>query len=131
MQYIVYKRFKGKAICGEINLPAFTICECENGLIKYKDKEICSNISEVSHQYFTRNDDKQGLLRGKLTHSIIDTLSKRDYNYQMRWDKIWEDNLCQKYRRSDYSDYWLWGHNFYDAEINDLKYIANLIGAKI
>ena len=130
MQYIVYKRFKAMALCGEVNIPALSICECDDGLIKYNGKDICYNVSENAHQHFARNNDGQGLLRGKLIQAIMTTLSNRDDNYQSRWDKVWDDNLCQKYKRSDYSDYWLWNHDFFNAEIYDLKYIAGLIGAK-
>lgn len=38
--------------------------------------------------------------------------------------------LCQKYKKAGHEDYWLWNHDFYNADIEDLKYIANLIGAK-
>lgn len=131
MQYIVYKRFKATALCGEVNIPALSICECEDGLISYNGNPICYNVSENAHQHFTRNNDGQGLLRGKLIQAITNTLTKRDTDYQARWDKVWDDNLCQKYKRSDYSDYWLWNHDFFNAEIYDLKHIASLVGAKI
>jgi hypothetical protein len=131
MQYIVYKRFKAMALCGEVNIPALSVCECEDGLISYNGNPICYNVSENAHQHFTRNNDGQGLLRGKLIQAITNTLTKRDADYQARWNKVWEDNLCQKYKRSDYSDYWLWNHDFFNAEIYDLKHIAGLVGAKI
>ena len=43
---------------------------------------------------------------------------------------MWEDALCQKYKKPEHEDYLLWNHDFYNADIEDLKYIANLIGAK-
>lgn len=33
MKYVVHRRFKDKAICGEVNLPAMTMCEEANGYI--------------------------------------------------------------------------------------------------
>ena len=68
--------------------------------------------------------------RGNLVRAIKNTLERRDANYQNRWNKVWEDALCQKYKKPEHEDYWLWNHDFYNADIEDLKYIANLIGAK-
>ena len=130
MEYIVHRRFKDKAICGEVNLPAFTICNTVSNFITYDGKPVCVDTSENAHQYFARNDDGQGMLRGKLTHAIQNNLAKRNKTYQNRWNKIWEDARCQKYKRVEYSDYWLWNHEFFNASIEDLKYIANLIGIK-
>ena len=62
--------------------------------------------------------------------AIKNTLERRDSNYQNRWDKVWEDTLCQKYKKAGHEDYWLWNHDFYNADIEDFKYIANLIAAK-
>lgn len=129
MKYIVYNRFKAKAICGDVNLPSLTECECKDGMITWHGKDLCVATSENAHQYFALNDDGNGMERGSLTHRIIQKLSKRDVNYQVRWDKVWEDKLCQQYKRTNFSDYWLWNHAFYNASIQDLRYIANLVGA--
>ena len=131
MQYIVHKRFKGKGIGGEMNLPVFTVCQEENGMISYDGKAICVNTSENAHQYFARDNDGKGFLRGKLTQAIQQKLSKRDDNYQTRWDKIWEDPMCQKFKKKEHGDYWLWNHAFFHAEIEELQYIADLIGVKV
>ena len=131
MQYIIHKRFKCNAICGEVNLPAMTVCECDGAVIKHDGKELCGVNSQNGHQYFARNDDGNGMLRGKITQAIQSCLAKRDNDYQARWDKIWEDAKCQQYKRKDYDDHWLWNPDFFHAKISDLKYIADLIGAKI
>lgn len=130
MEYIAHKRFKQKAICGEVNLPAMTECELKGNMITYENKPLCLATSQSGHDFFTRNDDGQGMLRGKITEAIKTCLSKRDDDYQKRWDKIWEDNLCQQYKRKEHADFWLWNHEFFNAPIEDLKYIANLIGIK-
>jgi hypothetical protein len=130
MQYIIHTRLKEKVICGKVNLPATTICELSGNMIMYEGKPICIVTSQVSHEHFTRNDDGQGLLRGSLIKAIQRCLTKRDVNYQNRWDKVWDDSLCQKYKRKEHQDFWLWNHDFFNASIEDLKYIANLIGIK-
>ena len=129
-KYIVHKRLKGTAICGEVNFPAMTICECNNNIIQYEGHDICYVKSEQAHQHFAIDEDGNGLERGHLTQAIMKRLARRDDYYQDRWDKIWADEVCQKYKREEYEDYWLWNHDFFNADIDDLRYIAQMIGAK-
>ncbi len=63
----------------------------------------------------------KGFFEGRLVHVIKATLAKKDSLHQERWDKIWDDPLCQKYKSNDRDDFWLWNHDFYNAEIDDLK----------
>lgn len=130
MQYITHKRFKDNAICGQVNIPALSVCEKNGNTIYFDGKPVCFVTSENAHQYFARNDDGQGVERGKLTQEIQRRLAKRDNTYQSRWDEIWDDALCQKYKREEYDDFWLWNHEFFNANIEDLRYIAELIGVK-
>ena len=130
MDYIVYKRFKQKALCGDVDLPELTQCKLIGNFISYKNKALCINTSQNAHMYFVRNDDNQGLLRGKLTTEIQKVLSKKDDDYQLRWYKVWQDKVCQKYKRTEQADHWLWNHDFYNANIFDLRYIAKLVGVK-
>lgn len=130
MKYIIHKRFKDKAICGNVNIPAMTVCECDGAIIKYNGSPICAATSENAHMYFALDDDGQGMLRGGLTCAIQKKLSKRDNEHQERWDKVWEDPICKKYKRTEHADHWLWNHNFYNANIWDLQHIARLIGIK-
>lgn len=130
MTYITHKRFKGEGICGAVNVPAQINLHLQDNIIIYNNSAICFATSEIAHQYFARNDDGNGMERGNLTQAIQKALSKRDNNYQTRWDKIWEDDICQQYKREEYADYWLWNHKFFNADIEDLRYIAHLIGVK-
>ena len=129
MKYIVHKRFRGNTMSGRVNLPAKTECEGKYGFIIYNGNALLYDTAEDSYQHIAVNDDGMGMLRGKITQEIQKTLAKRDQNYQARWDKIHEDDLCQKYGRKDSEDYWLWGYDFFHASIEDLQYIARLIGA--
>ncbi len=130
MKYIVHKRFKGKALCGEVNLPAMTEVENKDGVICYNGSALCFDCSENAHQFFARNDDGNGMLRGKLTQAIQGRLAKHDKQHQSRWDKVWEDPACQPYKRADHEDHWLWNHDFFNADIDVLRHIAELVGAK-
>ena len=130
MQYITHRRFKDNAICGRVNIPAFSTCDERDGVVYFCGMPICYTTSENAHQYFARNNDGQGMKRGQLTQAIQNKLAKRDSAYQSRWDKIWDDTICQKYKRKEYDDFWLWNHGFFNAGVEDLKYIAKLVGAK-
>lgn len=127
MMYITHRRFKSKAICGEINLPYGTEGWCESGLITINDAPICSDHSQNAYDYFARNNDGNGLERGQLTQEIQKLLAKRNGKYQDRWDRVWDDALCQKYKRTECADYWLWNYEFFNAPIEDLRYIKSLI----
>lgn len=128
--YITHRRFKQRAMYGDVNIPAMTACEVEDGVIFCEENPICAVTSENAHQYFARNDDGNGMERGKLTQAIQKRLAKRDAQHQARWDKVWEDPICQQYKRSDHADFWLWSHEFFNAPIEDLRHIADLVGAK-
>ena len=127
MKYIVYKRFKNKAICGDVNLPATTQVELRGNMLYLNDKQICVVTSENAHNYFARNNDNMGMERGRLIQQIKEILAQTDEKHQDRWDKIWQDPKCLPYKRTTYEDYWLWNQAFYDADIQELQYIYNLI----
>lgn len=129
--YITTKRFKGQAITSEVNIPYGTEVQCVIGYIVHDNLPICVNHSQNAYDYFARNDDGNGLECGKLIQEIKKVLSKKDSGHQDRWDRVWEDEVCLKYKRVEYSDYWLWNHGFHNAPIEDLRYIANLVGAKV
>ena len=134
MKYIAHKRLKGNVGCGFVNIPAMTEVECEGGIIIYNNGIVCCEDCETAHQFFTRNDDGHGMERGKLTQAIMKALAQRnsrdDKAYQERWDKVWNDPACQPYKRENDDEYWLWNHAFFNADIDVLRHIAELVGAK-
>lgn len=127
MRYIMHTRFKSEAICGEVNIPATTPLTEMEGFIFYDESPLFLATSQNALDHACRDDDGQGLERGRLTKSIQSILNKKDTRHQDRWDKVWDDELCQKYKRKEHADYWLWNHKFYNAPIEDLKYIEALI----
>ncbi len=127
MRYITTNRFKKKSISGDVNIPYGTELMEKDKILYLEEKPICSIYSQNAYDYFSINDDNNGLERGKLIKQIINKLSKKDKNYQKRWDKIWDDKICQKYKKDIESNYWLWNFYFYNAEIESLRYILNLI----
>ena len=131
MKQIVHQRFKGNAICGYVNIPAMTEVDADGDVVYLNGKPLCYLFSENGMKHFASNDDGEGMTRGKLARSIQNRLEKRDAQYQDRWNRVWEDAVCQKYKRADHADFWLWSREFYDAPIQDLRHIAGLVGARI
>ena len=131
MRYIVTNRFKGQAICGAVNLPYGTTCETQDGYLILDDgRRLCAVTSQNAYDYFSRDDDGHGLERGKLVQDIRRTLERRDAKHQARRDKLWADADSNRLRRKDSQDFWIWSFDFYNADIPELKHIANLIGIK-
>ncbi len=131
MQYVAIKRFKRNGIGGAFNIPYGSPIEENGGTLYYKDKAICTDHSAVMREYFARNNDGKGLERGELSQSIVDTLHIRNgetkEHHDKRWGVCWEDSLCMSYRKQAQDDFFLWDISFFNAPIEDLKYILNLV----
>ena len=130
MEYITINRARFHSVSGIVNIPYGTRIDCENGILSIDGQPLCGDQSQNAYDFFARNDDGNGLDRGKLTRSIIKRMAVRDKAYQKRWNKVWGDAICRKYKRSEHEEHWLWNYDFFNAEIADLKYIAKLVGAK-
>ncbi len=135
MEYVTIKRFKGKGIGGEFNIPYGKTLELRpDGMLYYDDLPVCVARSFASHQHFACNYDGKGLRRGSLSHSIVEFLSPKNFDSPQdrdkAWEAVWEDDWVQKYRREEHADFWLWNNDFYHAPIEDLERIAELIGMK-
>lgn len=129
-KYVCFKRFHGEGISGQLNIKYGTELVSIGNFIRLKDNNaliVCAITSDTAHQYFAINNDGRGLERGDYTTNIQTILAKGDEKHQQRWDKIWGDATANNLRRKDYDDYWLWGKEFYEASIEDLDHILNLI----
>ena len=116
-----------------VNIPYGSVLETQGGFLMWKGQRTCVDTSQDAYDYFSQDDDGKGLERGKLVAAILVRLqpeNERD-DCQPRWNKIWSDKLCQKYKRPEHEDYWIWNFDFYNAPVEDLRYIAALIGAKV
>ena len=126
--YIVRRRARFLSICGPVNLPYGTEVSSDGAFLTVNGEKLCSITSQNAYDFFSRNDDGHGLERGKLVEEITSRMEKRDAKHQARWDKLWADAGANRLRRADHKDFWVWNHNFYNADISELKNIANLIG---
>ena len=125
--YIVRRRARFLAICGPVNLPYGTEVSSDGAFLTVNGEKLCSITSQNAYDFFSRNDDGNGLERGKLVHDIMCTLERRDAKYQSRWDRLWADEGANKLRRTDHEDYWLWSFAFYNADVNELRRIRRLL----
>lgn len=131
--YIAWKRAKGNVLGGQVNLPYGSVLECRTlpggTFLFYGETAVCAADCHFSHRHFAWNGDGQGLERGRLIHAIQARLEKRDSLYQDRWDRVWSDPVCQRFRRQDHKEYWLWNDRFFSARMEELRHIAEVVGA--
>lgn len=130
IRYIARKRARFQGISGPVNIPFGTLLEARDGLLFCNEQPLCAVTGQNAYDYFSQDDDGQGRMRGRLVAAIVARLEKRDAGYQARWDKVWEAPTCQKYRRPEHENFWLWNHDFYNAPVDDLQHIAELIDAR-
>lgn len=132
--YIAWKRARFKAGCGEnVNIPYGTALTTQGGFLVWKNKLMCADTSQIAYDYFSQNDDGRGKERGELVSAILLRLEKNpnkpDPAHQERWNRIWEDPFCQRFKRPEHEDHWIWNYEFYNAQVEDLQYIFRLISA--
>ena len=125
--YIVRRRARFLAICGPVNLPYGTEVSSDGAFLTVNGEKLCSITSQNAYDFFSRNDDGHGLERGKLVEEITSRMEKRDAKHQARWDKLWADAGANRLRRADHKDFWVWNHNFYNADVNELRRIRLLL----
>ena len=130
-RYIARKRARFNAICGPVNIPYGTVLQRDGDFLLMDGRRICAVTSKNAHDFFSQDDDGKGQERGKLVGEIIRVLDRRDAARDSRWQRVWNDRLCQKYKRPEHEEYWLWNHDFYNAPVEDLQQIAALVRAAI
>ncbi len=133
-RYIARQRARFEGVSGRVNIPCGTVLEADNGFLMWKGEQLCGVTSQNAYDYFSQDDDGQGRRRGELVTAILARLrprNERDTSHLARWDKVWEDALCRKYRRPEHEDHWLWNYEFYNAPVMDLLQIAALVGAVV
>ena len=74
MQYIMHTRFKGRVICGEVNIPAKTPLIEKDGIIYYDEFPLFVTTSQNAFDYACVDEDDKGMERGNLTKFIIKLL---------------------------------------------------------
>ena len=126
-RYIVRRRARFQGLGGPVNLPYGTALECREGFLFWKSKKLCAATSQRVKDYFVQDDGGLGKIRGDLVNLILARKGKA----AGRWEKIWADPLCKRYKHPKHKEQWLWNEGFYNAPVEDLQYIARLVGVKI
>jgi len=135
MKYICIKRYKRQGIGGYFNIPyGSVLAKDADKILNFDNKPVCVSTSAAAHEYFARDDDGKGFECGKLSQAIIKRLSPDNFDSMQErdefWKIVWNNEVAQKYRRKEHLTYWLWSDDFYNAPVEDLKYIAELVGVK-
>ena len=130
MEYVNHRRVKGKVLCGkEVNIPAGTVFECNNKLIKLGNDAICYSTSQMGHENFARNDDGNGMERGAYTYEIAFSNRKRfnkDKTRRQRFSDNEIETLCNKWEKFLIPDIdvVLFNNDFFEADLEELKKMA-------
>ena len=132
MQYTTIKRFKRPGITGaRLNIPYGTpVTLHADGMLYHDSTPVCLASSFAAHEHFARDDDGQGETRGKLSHAIISALGGFKCSRTPQWQAVWDDSTCAKYKKRGHDNYWLWDTSFFNAPVEDLRYIAALVNVK-
>lgn len=69
MEYITYRRFHGKGICGRENIPFGTIVDENNGFLFLNGRCICAVTSENAWNHF-RPNTQEGAYRQELLTAL-------------------------------------------------------------
>lgn len=100
MDYIVYKRFRGKGIDGDFNLPYGTIVAEHNGFLSASDgRQICAATSENGWEHF-RPNTPEGAYRQEMLAALYQWYNKNgcgDDFADEKWPNIengyWKNRL--------------------------------------
>lgn len=128
MNYIVHRRFKGKALCGEfLNIPYGTELILDGDFLKTKDnKLICAVNSENAKIHFSDNTDGKGLLRGKLTYAIAYSKKGMTPDGGFRFTEKQRNIIIRHYQRflNPEHDFIIFNNKFFSASVDELKEMA-------
>lgn len=98
MEYIVYKRFKGKGIAGDFNLRYGTVVEGKDGFINAPDgRTICAVTSENGWEHFRPNTPE-----GAYRQSMLDKL----YQYYQSGDGNAAEDFAEEKWKDAENMYW-------------------------
>ena len=129
---IVFRKFNNLAICGEVDIAEGTPLETSSNFATFKSGEQITRLySENYIKHFARDDDGNGMERGKLTYAIAHAPREGKTGARLT------DDECEILRRDwsrylmPYDDTILFNNSFYDASIEDLRLIANALNIEV
>lgn len=87
MDYITYKRFKGKSLSGEVNIPFGTVLRERGGFLYLGEKPICCMTSENGWEHF-RPDTDEGQRRQAILEKLYRWYEKHGCGEDFA-DELW------------------------------------------
>lgn len=133
-RYIARRRARFQSNSGQVNLPYGTKVECRDGFLFWNGLKLCAATSQNAKEFFVQDDDWLGQERAMLINAILARLGpheRRKGKAAGRWERVWADPLCQRYKRPEHENHWLWNEDFYNAPVDNLRHIAQLVDVKI
>lgn len=127
MEIITYKNLKGNCLCGYIEIPKGTefptILHEDRECVCFPDKRLITLVYSKRYiEYFARNDDGNGLLRGPLAYLISHTnFTEEQLNILYNKWKIYIKTV---------SPFLLFKNLLYEAKIETLCDIVNSLNLK-
>lgn len=142
IDYIVHRKYIGKILDGSnkdvtLNRGTKAFLVEENGFIFIENAiPVCAQDSLIAHEYFCRNDDGKGLIRGKLTWAIAfaqrSRISKDGHANRFSDEELNEINTNWKhFTRSDTPEVIIFNTDFFNADIDILKQFAKAININV
>lgn len=129
MDYVLLKDLKIMSLDNiEVSLPKGTICKLEKDrfIMSPEGNCIAVRFSYNGIRYFFRNDDGKGMERGELIDAIVFKERKPHKDTFTRFNDEEVKILIEKWDKYLVKDIpaILFNHDFYEAEIDDLKQMA-------
>ena len=118
MDYIVYKRFKGKGIGGDFNLPYGTVVAEHNGFLSASDgRQICAVTSENGWEHFRPNTTEC-----EYRQAMLDRLTK--FSRSKAAAPYFDGDIYYRELATEENDHWL--HLLRTMETSRLKNLYTL-----
>lgn len=130
MEYICHRPYNKKGASGKFyNLKPGARFDTIGKFIAYRNAAICTTTSEDAYRYFARNDDGQGMKRGKLTYEIAFSERKPNEEDGYRFTPKEREILSTDYARfiRQDSDMIIFNSDFFNAEISELEEIREKV----
>ena len=127
MQYICHRKYRKKGASGKKYYIKKGKTFNSVGKFIVKDSElICAITSQDAYQYFARNDDNNGIQRGKLTYEIAFAPRRPDQKIGFRFTDKQREMIETEYPqfvRPD-TDFLIFSYDFFNADIQPLRELS-------
>lgn len=140
MKFITHRRFHGKGLEREENIPRLTVLEACDGaphgfagdLLCLDGRAVCAPFSQVGVQHFAVNDDGMGMERGALTWAIA-WAPRKTSREGARFSEAEADMLAGEYGHwlVDGGDGFInFTNSFYTAPVPELEELAAMLNIR-